>query len=47
MKLITFIKDMFTKYLISKTYNAEINNFGIANQMQIHNLFANDGIDLK
>lgn len=45
-RFIDFIKNMFTNYLISKTYNSEIKNVGFANQMQIENLFANDGIDL-
>ena len=43
---INFIKDMLSNYLISKTYNSEIQNFGLVNQMQIDNLFANNGIDL-
>lgn len=47
MKILTFIKDMLSNYLIRKTYNTEIKNFGISNQMQINNLFANDGIELK
>lgn len=47
MKLIQFIKDMLDNYLVRKTYNEEIKHLKEANQMQIYNLFANDGIDLK
>lgn len=47
MNLFKFIKTLFSNHLIRKTYNAEIKHCSEINQMQINNLFANDGIELK
>lgn len=47
MNLFKFIKTLFSNHLIRKTYNAEIKHIGEMNQMQINNLFANDGIELR
>ena len=47
MMITDFIKNMLSNHLIRKTYNAEIKHCDEINQMQINNLFANDGIELK
>lgn len=41
MKVFDFIKDMFTNYLIRKTYESEIKNLGDANQRQIELMLNN------
>lgn len=41
-----FIKNMFTNYLINKTYKTELKNIGNINRLQIENLFSNNGIEL-
>ena len=42
-----FIKNMFTNYLINKTYKTELRNIGNINRLQIENLFSNNGIELQ
>ena len=46
MNLFKFIKTLFSNHLIRKTYNA-VKHCGETNQMQINNLFAFDGIELR